>query len=495
VTTSHAPLVATQDIAKSYGPVVALRAVDLTVQPGEIHALLGANGAGKSTLVKILTGVIGADRGTVEVQGQEVHLAGPPDARRHGLATVFQDPALIPDLTVDQNLRLTDTDAAEVRRWLGDLGMKDLDLDELVSDLPLPILRVLDLARALAQDPVLLMLDEITAALPSDLAARVFNVAHAWKERGRSVLFISHRLGEVLLHCDQATVLRDGRNVAAFAPSEGGEQRMVEAMLGEAAHTDAGLEQVGAERTKGDVVFEVRDVAAGDRVKGVSLSVRSGEILGIAGLEGQGQEVLFRLLSGDLRPGAGELLVNGKSVSPRSPYDLIRHGVVLVPADRLQALLPQRSVRENLALPLYNRPAQWRPINGPGEQRRVSEAIGRLVIDTRAQRQVRRLSGGNQQKVTIGRWLTAGFRVLLCFDPTRGIDIGTKQQIYELLHELAAEGVAVIVYTSELREIPIVCDRVLVMYDGQVVHEQDAATADESTLLTAAHGLEREGAA
>ena len=493
VSNSKPPLLAARGVAKSYGPVVALQSVDLTVGAGEIHALLGANGAGKSTLVKILAGVIAPDRGDIEVEGRAVRIAKPAEARRHGLATVFQEPALIPDLTVTENLRLTGTPVKKVTEWLEEMDLGGVDLDELVRDLPLPTLRMLDLARSLADDPLLLMLDEITAALPADLAQTVFDVMARWKERGRSVLFISHRLAEVLAHCDRTTVLRDGREVAAFVPGEGGERRLVQAMLGEAARVSpAEVERAGEGRQLGEVVFEARDLTVGERLQGVSLQVRAGEILGVAALEGQGQEILFQVLAGIRKPGGGEVVVDGKPLVAHSPFDAIRRGVVLVPADRRDALLPKRAVRENLAVPLYNRPSRWSLIDGRSERQKVNRAIERLSIDTRAQRQARRLSGGNQQKVTIGRWLTAGFKTLLCFDPTRGIDIGTKQQIYELLHELAAEGIAVVVYTSELQEIPLVCDRVVVMYGGRLVHEQDAASADEATLLAAAHGLERE---
>jgi ribose transport system ATP-binding protein len=487
------PLLAARGVAKSYGPIVALRSVDMTVRAGEIHALLGANGAGKSTLVKILAGVIAPGRGEIEVEGRQVSVTKPADARVHGLATVFQEPALIPDLTVVENLRLPGTPARKVVRWLEEMDLGGTDLDELVRDLPLPTLRMLDLARSLADDPLLLVLDEITAALPADLADTVFGVMNRWKERGRSVLFISHRLAEVLAHCDRTTVLRDGQDVASFVPGEGGERRLVQAMLGEAARvTPADVQHAKEGRRLGEVVFEARDLTVGERLQGVSLKVHAGEILGVAALEGQGQEALFQVMSGIRKPSGGEVLVEGRPLAAHSPYDAIRRGVVLVPADRRDALLPKRSVRENLSVPLYNRPSRWSLIDGGSERRKVAQTIERLSIDTRAQRQVRRLSGGNQQKVTIGRWLTAGFRTLLCFDPTRGIDIGTKQQIYDLLHELAGEGIAVIVYTSELQEVPLVCDRVVVMYNGRLVHEQDAASADEATLLAAAHGLERE---
>jgi ribose transport system ATP-binding protein len=334
------------------------------------------------------------------------------------------------------------------------------------------------------------MLDEITAALTKDQADHVFAVMDEWKAMNRSVLFISHRLAEVLAVCDRATILRNGRNVESLVPGEGGEARLVSAMVGEVAES----EQIAAARTVRQVtdqpiVLEARDLERGNRVNGVSLELRAGEILGLAALEGQGQDQLFQLLSGDRKPDAGEILVNGDQMSASSPYDAIRRGVVLVPADRLQALLPQRSVRENLTIPLYNRIGRWFTLVGD-ETGRVDYAVERLDIDVRAGSQVQRLSGGNQQKVTIARWLASGFRTLLCFDPTRGIDIQTKEQIYELLRELADEGAGVFLYTSELREIPLVCDRVLVMYNGRIVAEQDAASATEESLLTAAHGLE-----
>jgi len=491
-----APLLAVTGVAKSYGPVTALRSVDLTVSAGETHALLGANGAGKSTLVKILSGVVGSDTGTIAVQGRPVDIRRPGDAARHRIATVHQDPALVPDLTVRDNLRMTGLSESAVRDWLLRLDLPDVDFGDLVHDLPLARQRMLDLARALSTDPLVLLLDEITATLPADLAERVFAVMAQWKQSGRSVLFISHRLAEVLAHCEQATVLRDGHTVARFAPREGGERRMVQAMLGEAlAVAPPAAAARPAADAVGPVVLSASDLHLGRHLHGVSLEVRAGEILGISALEDQGQAPLFDVLSGNRRADRGVVAVGGTPYVARSPYDAIRRGVVLVPSDRLQALLPQRSVAENLATALHNRPRRWGLIDRGAERQRVGEAISRLSIDTRAQSEVRRLSGGNQQKVTIGRWLAAGFGTLLCFDPTRGIDVGTKRQIYDLLRELAASGAAILLYTSELREIPLVCDRVIVLYDGRVVWEQPAATADEETLLTAAHGLERDEAA
>jgi ribose transport system ATP-binding protein len=462
------------------------------VAPGEVHALLGANGAGKSTLVKILTGVLGNDSGTVAVNGQPVDLHSPTESRDKGLAPVYQDPALIGDLTVTQNLRLTGADPALVRRELAEMDLDGLDLDEQVRDIPLPFLRMLDLARALAFDPQLLLLDEITAALPPDLSERVFAITRRLKQRNRSVLFISHRLAEVREHCDMCTVLRDGRNVASFHPGQGGESQIVAAMLGEAsvAVRDAARERRAARaRTEDASRLVVRDLLIDRQDAGVSFEVQAGEVLGMAALEGQGQDRLFEILSGNVRAAGGEILVDGQPLRARHPYDAIRRGVVLVPSNRLMALLPQRPIRENIAIPLFNRLSRWGPINTGRERRQVADAVARLSIDTRAAAQARRLSGGNQQKLTIGRWLAAGFRTLLLFDPTRGIDVGTKHQIYDLVRELADGGAAIVLFTSELREIALVCDRVAVLHNGAVVAEMPP-TASETDLLTAAHGLE-----
>jgi ribose transport system ATP-binding protein len=501
-------LLEVRNVAKRYGPVVALKSAELVVEPGEIHALLGANGAGKSTLVKVLTGVIRHDSGTIAVNGEPVRIGSPEGARRVGFAPVFQDPAMLPDLTVAQNLRLTRTDIGATREWLERMELT-VDLTEMTSDLPLPTLRMLDLARALARDPQLLLLDEITAALPSDLAEKVFAVMRDWKQRGRSVLFITHRLAEVTATADRATVLRDGRTVGTLVPKTGEEEKIVELMLGttrsklaesiEAAAREGGegvtVEATAPKVAAGEPQLEVRNLVVGDDPDGISFQLRAGEILGVAALEGQGQDLLFDYLAGQRRPAGGEMIVAGQPFSPRTPYEAIRNGVVLVPADRVLALLPQRPIRENIAAPLYNRIARWGPINRGDENRRVQGAIDRLSIDTRAQRQARRLSGGNQQKLTIARWLAAGFTTMLCFDPTRGIDVGTKRQIYGLLRELAEAGAAILLFTSELPEIQLVCDRTIVVYRGAVTAEMPGSEADEPALLKAAHGLITEEAA
>src|SRR5438874_2048468 len=375
-----AALLEASGLVKHFGPVVALRSADLRVRGGEVHALMGANGAGKSTLVKLLTGALTADAGTITLGGRTRSFRSTSEARRAGLICVYQDPSLLPDLTVLQNLKLTATPITAFRRYLIELGLGGFDLQTMPRELARPTLSLLDLARALAIEPRLLLLDEITASLP-------------------------------------------------------------------------------------------------------------------AALEGQGQQELFDCLAGVRRSESGQIMVGGKTRTFRHPADAIRAGLVLIPADRLQALLRQRSVRENIALPLVNRISRWGPINTRREKRRVEKAVKRLQIDTRVQSEVRGLSGGNQQKVGLARWLVGGFQTLLCFDPTRGIDIGTKRQIYGLIKELAAGGSAVLLFTSELPEIQLACNRVIVLFGGRLVDEMPAAEADEKALLRAAHGLPAEAEA
>ena len=369
------------------------------------------------------------------------------------------------------------------------MELDDLDMSALVRELPLETLRMVDLARAVARDPQVLLLDEITAALPADQAERVFSLLGHWKEQGRSAVLITHRLAEVMRVCDRATILRDGRDVERIEPKHVDEHQLIAAMLGAPAEPVAREERIGRIHDDGEVALEARLLTSGEKVREVSFSVRPGEILGVVALEGQGQDRLFGLLSGDRRPTSGEILVGGERRRFLSPYDAVKEGVVLVPGDRLLSLLPSLPVRQNLAATLFNRLRRWLRLPAD-EKERVDGAVERLSIDTRAASQVRRLSGGNQQKVAIGRWLVTGFRTLLCFDPTRGIDIQTKREIYTLLRELAADGAAIVLYTSELPEIQLVCDRVFIMHDGRIVDEQVAADATESSMLSAAHGLQ-----
>ena len=475
--TSTDLLLEASGIAKTYGAVVALKNASLAVRPGEVHALMGANGAGKSTMVKILTGAVRPDRGTISIRGVERAVHSPHEARRGGLVSVYQEPALIPDLDIRSNLRLTETPLEPFRHWARELGLEELDLSNMARDLPLASLRVIDLARALAIEPDVLMLDEMTAALPANLTERVLTVIGDQRGGDRCVIFISHRMTEISSVCDRATVLREGETVGVVdVTTPGSAQRIVELMLGEIVQdlpSHGGQPAVSAGRPA-DVQprLAVSSLAAGAKLHDVSFELYPGEVL-----------------AGSRKPSGGAIQVDGRTASFGHPADAIRAGVVYVAADRAEALLMQRSVRENIALPFRTRLAQWGLIDLGDERPRVSEAIERLQIDTRAQAEVRRLSGGNQQKVTIARWVAKGVHTMLCFDPTRGIDIRTKHQIYLLLRDLAEAGAAILLYTSELNEIQIACDRAIVIFNGRVVAEVNAATADEPALLRAAYNL------
>jgi ribose transport system ATP-binding protein len=485
---SNNSLLSIKGLEKSYGSVVALKNANFEVSPGEIHALLGANGAGKSTLVKILTGVITSNNGTISLNGKQLTFSSPDDARKNGVAPVFQDPALIPDISIQRNLTLTSTNEARFVSELALMGLK-VNLNEIAANIELPLLRMIDLARALSHDPELLILDEITAALPIDLAEKVITVMNNQKAKGKSVIFISHRLAEIEEICDRATVLRDGINVDTFEASQGSEERIVQAMLGEKNKRNSNEARTSRSSLSSQTLLEIKSISGGKHLKDLSFTIKKGEVLGVAALEGQGQDLLFEILAGESNPESGEILVNGKIVTFSHPSDAINLGISYVPGDRKSALMPQRSIRENLALTRFRGISKWGVINSKDEEVRVDDAVSSLQIDTRAKSQVKRLSGGNQQKVTIGRWVTTGFDLLLCFDPTRGIDVGTKQQIYELVREFADQGKSVLLFTSELREIQLACDRAIVIYEGRVQADLPIEKCDEENLLNAAHGI------
>jgi ribose transport system ATP-binding protein len=485
------PLLSLRGVAKSFGAVKALRSADLEVRSGEVHALMGANGAGKSTLVKVITGVFPGDRGEIILAGRPVVFRSPAEARRAGIVSVYQDPAIVPDLTVAQNMRLARVPLVAVKAAMRELGIERIPLSSIARRLDFATLRLIDLARALASNPQILMLDEITAALPADLSERVFSAVRNWRQRGSSVIFISHRLAEVAALCDRATVLRDGVTVGVTATRRA-EETIVKLMLGpDVAKAAAApiLREAAPDEGTRTPALEVKDLAHGHALRGVSFHVERGEVLGVAALEGQGQEELFDCIAGVRRPDAGEVCAEGRTLKLRHPADAIRAGLVLVPANRLVTLLPQRSILENVGLAAFGRRGGWGPIPIAEERRRVEGAVAKLQIDTRAAAEVRRLSGGNMQKVVIARWIASGFKTLLCFDPTRGIDIGTKRQIYALLREIAGGGASVLLFTSELPEIRLACDRAIVLFGGKISGEMAAADADEARLMRAAHGL------
>lgn len=486
-----AALLDASGVTKTFGAVVALRNASLRIDPGEVVALMGANGAGKSTFVKILTGVLRPDSGHVRIRGRDTLVASPAQARRSGLVPVYQEPSLIPDLDVADNLTLGHTPIEPFRHWIGELGLPDLRLDAKIGQLPLATLRIIDLARALAIEPDVLLLDEMTAALPTDLVERVLRVVRAQADAGRAVIYISHRFSEIAKLCDRASVLRDGVTVGDLAIGPAVEDQIVELMLGAKLEPKRQREAAAPGPTPPRSVprLKVRGLGHGTKLDDVSFDLHAGEVLGVVALEGQGQDELFDILAGFLPAASGRFEIEGAAATFHHPADAIAAGVTLVPGDRADALFMERSVHENIAVPLLARLRHWGLIAMRQEASTIGDAIERLQIDTRAQGEVRRLSGGNQQKVTIARWVAKGVETLLLFDPTRGIDVRTKQQIYELVRELAEQGAAVLFYTSELSEIRLACDRAVVIFGGKVVDVIDAADADDQTLMRAAYGL------
>ena len=477
-----------QGVSKSYGAVRALQDASLSLRRGEIVALMGANGAGKSTLVKILTGALKPDSGAFLINGVSQIVANPKQARRSGLVPVYQEPSLIPDLTVGDNLRLVATPVEPFLKWVEALGIEKLSLDDQLGRLPLATLRILDLARALAAEPEVLLLDEMTAALPTDLVEHVLKVVRKQADNGLSVIYVSHRFAEIAAMCDRATVLRDGSTVGDVVIEDGIEEEIVSMMLGAALSRSAGTAQ---NRVAADapVRFEARDVCLGNKLHDVSFELRKGQVLGVIALEGQGQDELFEVLAGLERPDKGSIFVDAIARTFRHPADAIAAGVTFVPGNRADALLHGRSVLENISLPAFAKSSSWGPINTRREFETVEKTVERMQIDRRAMGEVQQLSGGNQQKVTIGRWLTGGVETLLLFDPTRGIDVRTKRQVYDLVGDLAADGASILFYTSELDEIQMACDRVMVIFNGRVVTFLDVADASESNLMRAAYGL------
>ena len=479
-----------RSVSKRFGAVLALRDASLKLHRGEVVALMGANGAGKSTFVKILTGALKRDTGEIIIKGKDTAIASPAAARRAGLVPVYQEPSLIPDLSVADNLRLGDTPVEEFIHWTKELGITDVDLSVHTNELPLATLRILDLARALASKPDILLLDEMTAALPTDLVERVLKVVRQHANEGMAVIYVSHRFIEIAQLCDRATVLRDGKTVGDLPIEKGIEEHIVELMLGGAlAQTQREVEPTKSGAHAGTPRLKVQGIAAGTRLTDVSFEMFAGEVLGVVALEGQGQDELFNVLAGFQKPLAGSLEVDGRKLSFTHPAGAIAAGINLVPGDRASALLMSRSVQENIALPRVAAFKNWGLVALRREAEKVKAAIARLQIDTRAQGEVRRLSGGNQQKVTIARWIARGVETLLLFDPTRGIDVRTKQQIYELVRELASNGAAILFYTSELAEVRMACDRAIVIFNGRVVDTISAADADDQKLMRAAYGL------
>ncbi len=477
---------------KSYGGVLALEDATFCAKPGEIHALVGENGAGKSTMIKALAGMLRPDEGKVLIGGDDVRLRSPEDALRRGVATVFQELTLLPRMTVAENLlmgreprgRLNLIRRRELPAAAADLlaehDVDSVDPGELVENLPLAQQQLIEIVRAVMREPSVLILDEPTSALSKREVEWLFGLVRGLRDAGTCVVFTTHRWSEVTDLADRITVFRNGTDVGT--QDELSEEEAIKLMTGREVSTAYAEPEQESQR---EVLLEAEDLSA-PGLDGVSLSLHAGEILGIGGLEGQGQRELFHALFG-LAPAGGEVTLRGERVRFHSPRDAIKAGIAFIPQDRkAEGLLLPMTVRENLTLAILKRVGTGGVLKPARERKIAEEMIERLDIDARRPGQpVGTLSGGNQQKVLLGRWLLADSQILLLYDVTRGVDVATKQDIYELISELAADGRAILFYSSDTEEIAHLCHRVLVLREGAVAQELDGPDISPEDIIGA----------
>jgi ABC-type sugar transport system ATPase subunit len=483
-----------QGIEKAFPGVQAVSSGSLTLNAGEIHALVGENGAGKSTLIKILTGVHNADAGRTTMAGEPVRFDTPLQAQRAGIATIYQEFTLVPHLSVRANLALG---RERTRRGFIDaehernltlatferLGVS-IDPEAPVSGLNIAQQQLVEIARAIATDARVLVMDEPTAALTPREVDSLFAILRELAGRGIGVVFISHRLDEVFEIAGRVTVMRDGETIGSWPVAALSKNELIEHMVGRPLEKE--FPKVAA--ALGDVCFEVRGLSGG-RINNLSFSLRHGEVLGLAGLMGAGRTDVARLVFGADRKVGGEILLDGKRLSIRGPRDAIRHGICLLTEDRkTQGLVLQASARVNFALPSLHSWSRAGFVDQSRETSRFLHHVENLNIRVASPDQpAEHLSGGNQQKLLVARWLEADSRVIIFDEPTRGIDVGAKYEMYLLINDLAAAGKAIIVISSELPEVLGISDRILVMREGTITGEvTDVETATQEAVMALA---------
>ncbi|MEV8569568.1 sugar ABC transporter ATP-binding protein [Streptomyces sp. NPDC051322] len=491
------PVLALEGVSKSFGAVRALRGVSLQLYAGEAHALAGENGAGKSTLIKTLAGVHRPDTGTVLLDDDPVEFHGPADARDAGVAVIYQEPTLFPDLSVAENIfvgrqlsrSFGRVDHRAVKNAAADLFTRlgvDLDPDQPARGLSIADQQLVEIAKALSFDARVLIMDEPTAALTGSEVARLFGVVKTLREQGAAVLFISHRLEEIFELCQRVTTLRDGAWISS-EPLEGlTEDDLVRRMVGR------DLDELYPKQATdiGEVALTVRRLTREGVFTDVSFEVRRGEIVGLAGLVGAGRSEVARAVFGVDRFDGGEVEVLGRKLKPGAPSLAMGAGLALVPEDRrAQGLVMDMSIERNIGLTGFADTTRGGLMNRTAERSRaVDWAVKLQVKYARLADVVGTLSGGNQQKVVLAKWLATAPQVLIVDEPTRGIDVGTKAEVHRLLSSLAAQGVAVLMISSDLPEILGMADRVLVMYEGRLAADIPRAEATEETVMAAATG-------
>ncbi len=488
------PILEMRGIRKEFPGVVAVSSGSFELRTGEIHALVGENGAGKSTLIKVLTGVHQTDSGDILVNGNPVSIASPLAARRAGIAAIYQEFTLIPTLPVSANLFLgreqthkgfieAGTERSKSMEVFRKLGVS-IDPDSEVRDLNVAQQQLVEIGRALETDAAILVMDEPTAALTPNEVDNLFTLLRDLAKRGIGIIFISHRLDEVFNIADRITVMRDGQTIATAATKDINRQQLIELMVGRSLDK----EFPKAAAPVGEILLEVRNLSGG-KVQDVSFHVKRGEVLGIAGLMGAGRTELARLIFGADRKKSGKVLVDGVEAEIDSPREAIGHGICLLTEDRkLQGLILKATAKENFALPNLKSWSRLGFIDTATESRRFGGHVKDLRIRIAGPDQsAEELSGGNQQKLLVARWLETNSQVIIFDEPTRGIDVGAKYEMYLLINDLAAQGKAIIVISSELPEILGISDRILVMREGQVSGEiTDMAKADQTSIMALA---------
>jgi ribose transport system ATP-binding protein len=492
-----------EGVSKRYGGVRALEDARLQVARGRIHAVLGENGAGKSTLLKVMLGVVEPDTGTLELDGTQMTLGSPAAARRARIVGVFQELSLLPDLSVADNIGIVQPptrfgliDRRAQRRLaeaaLARVGATDINPLAPVASLSLSRRQLVEIARALAQKPRVLLLDEASSALSARDVAQLFRVLRELRDEGVAIVYISHRMSEIAELSDDCSVYRNGRHIATFAAGSKSPDEIIELMIGR------DYESIFPQRTPRAArsavpALKVQGLSWAGRLQAIDFELGPGEVVGLGGLDGQGQRDLLAALFGVLRGVSGSVEMDGQAVSLSSPRST-RHadgGIALIPEDRRrEGLMLPMSVRENLTLAALDQHSRWGWIEPSAERRAVEQMLDRLQIRCDGIEQpVASLSGGNQQKVVIGKWLMTHPRIILLNDPTRGIDVGTKQQLYRLFRELADSGAAILLYSTDYDELMGCCERVLVMYEGAIVRSFGGDELNERNLVAAAHNL------
>ena len=496
-------LFAMEGVSKRFGGVRALSNADIAIEAGRIHAVLGENGAGKSTLIKIMAGVIAADAGRMTLDGGPVAFASPAAANAAGIACIFQELSLIPDLPVADNISISNPprrfgliDRRAQRRVaeeaLARAGAENIHPLALVRDLSLSRRQMVEIAKALARKPRILILDEATSALTAADVTKIYGVLKRLRAEGLALVYISHRMHEIAELADECTVFCNGRSVATYAAGTKTDNEVVELMIGR--EYSAVFPARPARAPSGaPPLLEVRKLAWTDRLRDISLRLSAGEVIGLGGLDGQGQRELLLALFGVLQGMTGQVEIDGKAVTISGPYAAKKRdiGMALIPEDRkTEGLMLPMTVRDNLSFAALPRLSRWGIVDRSAERDAVDRVVRQLAVRTDGvEVPAAALSGGNQQKVVIGKWLMMAPRILLLNDPTRGIDVGTKQEMYQLLRALANDGAGILFYSTDYDELVGCCDRVLVMYDGAIVRELVGADITERALVSSALNL------